>query len=93
VMADAVEYGRRIGVESAARSARDLQRVRNRQGTRNRRTFHPRFRRRFATPAQGREQPSGPASGRQSAPHRGVALYHGVALGDRSGAGSTRRAA
>ncbi len=52
---------------------RDLRRVRNEQRTRKRRADHSPFRWRFATPAQGREQPSGPASGRQSAPNRGVA--------------------
>lgn len=51
---------------------RDLRRVRKEQRTRKRRADHSPFRWRFPTPAQGREQPSGPASGRQSAPNRGV---------------------
>ena len=59
-------------------SVRDLRRVRNEQRTRKRGADHSPFRWRFATPAQGREQPSGPASGRQSAPNRGVA--HAPAL-------------
>jgi hypothetical protein len=55
------------------RFVRDLRRVRNEQRTRKRRADHSPFLWRFATPAQGREQPSGPASGRQSAPNRGAA--------------------
>ena len=52
---------------------RDLRCVRNEQRIRKRRADHSPFRRRFATAAPGREQPSGPASGRQSARNRGVA--------------------
>jgi hypothetical protein len=71
-MADANEYGDEISVESTVHSVRDLRRVRDEQCTRKRRADHSPFRWRFATPAQGSEQPSGPASGRQSAPNRGL---------------------
>jgi hypothetical protein len=73
VMADANGYGVRNQVESTMHSVRDLRQVRNEQRTRKRRADHSPLRWRFATPAQGREQPSGPASGWQSAPNRGVA--------------------
>ena len=62
-MADAGEYSRGISVESAVRSARDLQRLRTRQRTCKRRADRSDNARDIATPTPGREQPPGPASG------------------------------
>ena len=73
VMADATEFGNRNQHRSAVRSVCHLRRVRNRQRTRKRRAEHSPFRCRFATLAPGREQPSGPPSGRDTAQNRGVA--------------------
>ena len=72
-MADAIEFGNRNQRRKCSAFRGDLRRARNRQRTRKRRADRSPFRWRFVTPAPGREQPSGPASGRQSAQNRGVA--------------------
>ena len=72
-MAAATEYRTEISAESGVQSMRDLRCVRYEEHTRKRRVDRSPFRLRFATAAPGREQPSGPASGRQRPQNRGVA--------------------
>ena len=73
VMAEATSTETEISVESAVHSVRDLRRVRNEQRTCKRRTDRSPFRWRLCDTGTGREQPSGPASGRQWVQNRGVA--------------------